>query len=547
MLKNNGFFHLKTALALLLIAIISRSAVAGADRTNWKRQEVDLRITGGSRIKAISHPQDKPLPRLSKRADHRPKRVRKKILSAEATSQQAPLARESTTTVYANVIDSPPIDGFVPWIAVTLTDARSYIDLDWSAKDSPYLVGNYLTTYPQLDFAIGLYDTGATTSIMGNVNAIRAGAFDAQLDGPYTTTLAGATGSVEANVSLPLGVFIDGLDAIDPYPYDPNGILDMSSMVGEWNTSILLGLFPQYGAPDLPTAIGASMAAFYAAHFQADRHVTVTHNGQNYTGPPITFYSWYDPCLPTYSNRIDLEIRPAGSDVSYFGFLDPVDPTVFVPMTPSMIAGESLQSLFFFPEVDLVDGNNTAIAQDKFMYDTGAQVTVLGTTIASRLALYSQQPDFQVEIIDVTGEITVVDGFYLDSIQIPAIGEWLSFTNVPVVILNIPSPEGDFLNGIIGMNLFAEYNFVFNGMGFDLYKPPYIEYEQIPYHIPADIAPLGGDGNVDSLDLADFAQAYLATPTSLNWNSRADMVSDATINLYDFAILGKYWGQQLQP
>ncbi len=547
MLKNNGFFHLKTALALLLIAIICRIAAAGTDRTNWKRQEVDLRVTGGSRIKAISHPQDKPPPRLSKRTDHRPKRVRKKILSAEATSQLAPLARESTTTVYANVIDSPPIDGFVPWIAVSLTDARSYIDLDWSAKDSPYLVGNYLTTYPQLDFAIGLYDTGATTSIMGNVNASRAGAFDAQLDGPYTTTLAGATGSVEANVSLPLGVFIDGLDAIDPYPYDPNGILDMSSMVGEWNTSILLGLVPQYGAPDLPTAIGASMAAFYAAHFQVDQHVTVTHNGQNYTGPPITFYSWYDPCLPTYSNRVDLEIRPAGSDVSYFGFLDPVDPTEFVPMIPSMISGESLQSLFFFPEVDLVDGNKSAIAQDKFMYDTGAQVTVIGTTIASRLALYSQQPDFEVEIIDVTGEITVVDGFYLDSIEIPAMGEWLSFTNVPVVILNVPSPEGDFLNGIIGMNLFAEYNFVFNGMGFDLYTPPYIEFEQIPYHIPADIAPLVGDGKVDALDLADFAQAYLATPTSLNWNSRADMVSDATINLYDFAILGKYWGQELTP
>jgi predicted aspartyl protease len=547
MLKNNDFLGPKTALILLLLITVCWTAVAGADRTNWKRQEVDLRITGGSRIKAINYPEDKPPPRLSKRADHRPKRLRKKILSAEATSQLAPLARESTTPVYANVIDSPPIDGFVPWIAVSLTDARSYVELDWSAYDSPYLIGNYLTTYPQIDFAIGLYDTGAAANLMGNVDAIRAGAFDAELDGPYTTTLAGATGSVEANVSLPLGVFIDGLDAIDPYPYDPNGILDMSSMVGEWNTSILLGLVPAYGAPDLPTAIGAPMAAYYAAHFQVDQQVTVTHNSQNYTGPPITFYPWYDPCLPTYSNRVDLEIRPAGSGVSYFGFLDPFNMTEFVPLYPSMISGDSIQSLFFFPEVDLADGNNTAIAQDKFMYDTGAQVTVLGTTVASRLKLYSQEPDFEVEIMDVTGEITIVDGFFLDSIQIPAIGEWLSFTNVPVVILNVPSPEGDFLNGIIGMNLFSEYNFVFNGMAFDLYTPPYIEFEQIPYHIPADIAPPGGDDKVDSLDLADFAESYLAIPTSLNWNSKADMVSDAIINLYDFTILGKYWGQQLPP
>jgi len=545
MLKNNGFLHLKTALFLLLLAAICRTAAAGTDRTNWKRQEVDLRMTGGSRIKAIIHPQDKSPPRLSKRADHQPKRVRKKILSAEATSKITPLARESMAPVYANVIDSPPIDGFVPWIAVSLTDARSD-DMDWDAHACPYLVGNYLTTYPQLDFAIGLYDTGAGANIMGNTHADRAGAFDAELEGPYTTTLAGATGSVEANVSHPLGVFIDGIDAIDPYPYDPNGILDMSSMVGEWNTSILLGLVPAYGAPDLPTAIGSPMAVYYAAHFQVDQQVTVTHNGQDFTSPHISFYPWDDPCIPTYSNRVSIELRPPGSTVSYFPIID-LETLLFVPLYPSLIMGDLMQSLFFFPEVDLVDGNNTAIAQDKFMFDTGAQVTVLGTTVASRLNLYSQEPDFEVEIIDVTGAITVVDGFYLDSIQIPAIGEWLSFTNVPVVILNVPSPEGDFLNGIIGMNLFAEYNFVLNGMGFDLYTPPYIEFEQIPYHIPADIAPLGGDGKVDYPDLADFAKAYLATPTSLNWNSKADMVSDATINLFDFAILGKYWGQQLAP
>jgi hypothetical protein len=545
MLKNKAFFRHKTALTLLLLAIICRFVSAGADRTNWKRQEVDWRMTGGSRIKAIRYPKDKPPPLRSKRVDRPRKTPHKKTFTKTADSPLIPLAPEAITPIVANVINSPPIDGFVPWIAVSLTDARSNDDI-WDAYDSPYLVGNYLTTYPQIDFAIGLYDTGASANIMGNTNADRAGVFNAELEGPYTTTLAGATGYVEANVSYPLGVFIDGLDAIDPYPYDPNGILDMSGMVGEWNTSILLGLVPAYGAPDLPTAIGAPMAAYYAAHFQADQHVTVTHNGQDYTSPLITFYPWDDPCIPTYPNRISLELRPPGSTVSYIPIID-FETLLFVPLTPSMITGDSIQSLFFFPEVDLADGNNTAPAQDKFMYDTGAQVTVLGTTVASRLNLYSQEPDFEVEIKDVTGAVTVADGFYLDSIQIPAIGEWLKFTNVPVVILNVPSPEGDFLNGIIGTNLFNEYNFVFNGMGFDLYIPPYIEFEQIPYHIPADIAPPGGDDKVDSQDLADFAKAYLAIPTSTNWNSKADLVSDAEINLYDFAILGKYWKQEISP
>ena len=54
MLKNNGFLRPKTTLALLLLTVVCRTAVAGADRPGWKRQDVDWHITGGSRIKAIS-------------------------------------------------------------------------------------------------------------------------------------------------------------------------------------------------------------------------------------------------------------------------------------------------------------------------------------------------------------------------------------------------------------------------------------------------------------------------------------------------------------
>jgi predicted aspartyl protease len=455
------------------------------------------------------------------------------------------LARESTVPVYANVLDSPPIDGFVPWISVLLTDARLG-DEDFYAYEINYLVGNYLTTYPQLDYAIGLYDTGATATIMGNADSIRAGVFDNYLDGPFTVELIGASGSIEAIVSMPLGLFIDGLSAVDLYPYDPNGILDMSSMVGEYNTSILLGPTPLPGAPDLPTAIGSPMAVYYAAHFQVDQQITVTHNGQDFTGPNTTFYPWDDPSIPTYANKITLELRPPGGVVAYFPYIDTGTFEV-VPMVPSVIMGDSMQSLFFFPVVNLAEPNHTATEQDEFMFDTGAQVTVISSTLVAQLNLNPAQSDFEVEIIDVTGSSTIVPGFYLDSIEIPAIGQNLSFSNVPVIMLDVASPEGGFLDGIIGMNLFNEYNLVFNGGGMDLQTPPYIEFEQIPYHIPADIAPLGGDGKVDYPDLADFAQAYLATPTSLNWNSKADMVSDAIINLYDFAILGKYWGQELAP
>lgn len=528
----------------MLLTVVCATAAAPAGRPGWKRQEVDWKMTGGSRIKAIHYPEDKPLPQYNTRAD-RPRKVPlKKTITKEAVSQPIPLAPEAATSIIANVIESPPIDGFVPWIAVGITDARSTDD-DAYAYDIDYTVGYFLTSTPWIDYAIGLYDTGASTSIMGYADADRAGVFAKNLDGPATVELLGATGSVEAIVSYPLGLFIDSISVIKPYPYDPNGTIeidDLVSMVGEYNTSILLGESPMPGAPDLPTAIGSPMSIFYAAHFQVDQLITVTHNGQDFTGPNTTFLPWYDSGIPTYSNKVTLEVRPDGDYVSYFLWFDPFT-FEFYPLYPSMIMGVGMQGLFFFPEVDLKKGNNNAPAQDEFMFDTGAQVTVVGSTLAARLEL--NDPDFYVEIIDVTGESTIVDGFFIDSIEIPATGEWLSFTNVPVIVLDIDSPEGGYLDGIIGMNLFAEYNFVLNGGG--MLSPPYIEFEQIPYHIPADIAPPGGDDKVDSLDLADFVKAYLATPTSTNWNSKADMVSDAEINLYDFAILGKYWGQELTP
>jgi hypothetical protein len=324
MLKKNDFLDPKTTLVLVLLTVVCASAAVPASRPSWKRQEVDWRMTGGSRIKAIHYPEDKPLPQYSTRAD-RPRKVpHKKTITKETGSQPIPLAPEAATSLIANVIDSPPIDGFVPWVTVGITDARSTDD-DAYAYDIDYTVGYFLTSTPWVDYAIGLYDTGASTSIMGYADADRAGVFAKNLDGPATVELLGATGTVEAIVSYPLGLFIDSISVIKPYPYDPNGTVEMDDlvdMVGEWNTSILLGEPPMPGAPDLPTAIGSPISVFYAAHFQVDQPITVTHNGQDFTGPNTTFLPWYDSSVPAYSNRVTMEVRPDGDYVAYYLYHD---------------------------------------------------------------------------------------------------------------------------------------------------------------------------------------------------------------------------------
>ena len=537
MSKNRGFLHSKTGLALLLVIIVCWTAAVGADRPGWHRQEVDWRMTGGTRIKAVNYPEEEPPPMLSKRNGRQPVRLRKKTLPLEVASRLAPLEKELTAPILATVIDSPPIDGFVPWVTVAVTDKRfPEIDMRFDAVDTNSVVGNYLTPNPQDDYAIGIFDTGASAHVMGNSAAIQAGLFAADLITSNTIELTGVTGSVESWVSQPLGLFIDGLSAIGP------GGLDDSNMFGEWNVAIAVGMG---GSPnDLPTAIGSPLSVYFTTEFRIDQQITVTHNSEEFNSPHIRFYEDGDPCIPSYANVIPLELRPlGGANVQYIPTLDPFT-LEFIPASPSVIVGNLSQSIFFVHSVDLYEGDESAIDKDRFMFDTGAQVTTVGSRIATRLCLDPDYPEFEVEIQGLTGDTIIAPGFYIDALEIPAFGEWLTFTNIPVVFLNVSSPEGGTVDGIIGMNLFTELNFVLRGGGLFLQDDPTLEFEPI-CRIAADIAPEGGDCKVDYLDLAELADHWLETLTCPNWNPDCDMAPpsapDGSVDFLDFAVLAAHW------
>ena len=180
------------------------------------------------------------------------------------------------------------------------------------------------------------------------------------------------------------------------------------------------------------------------------------------------------------------------------------------------------------------------------MLDTGAQVTVIGDRIAARLKLHPNNKDFDVEIEGVDGTSETFPGFIIDSLTIPAVGEWLEFTNVPVVWLEISSPEGGKLDGIIGMNLFTQYNLILRAGGFMLEDDPRLEFERIQTGpVTGDIAPNSGDGKVDLIDFSVFSQTWMATHTDGNWNADADFVptdsSENIIDLEDLQVLAENW------
>jgi predicted aspartyl protease len=542
----NKYWWKKTLLITLSVVLICAINVQGG-QSDWQREEVNWHISGKSRIKAVRYPTDKPLSTFSQRNFSKPVVIEKRKIAAESVSAMSKESLPTLTPEITYVIDSPPIDGFVPWIVVSLTDKR-LMDLELDAVIENSVVGRYPPgTDSQTDYVIGIFDTGASAHVIGYTDATRAGLFNnfSRFITSNTSIISGVTGSVEAWVSQPLAVFIDGLGAIDE-----QGLLsDTSGMVGESNVAIMVGQNPG-SEPDLPTVIGSPLSVFFTTVINNDRQITVQQDNQEFTSPHISIYEHDDPQIPSYQNVVPLELRPAGAvSVQYIpsleGFFE------FPPASPSVIIGNLTQSLFFIHSVDLTEGTQKAIDKDRFMLDTGAQVSVIGSRIAARLALDPSKPDFEVEIQDVTGEVEIIPGFYLDSLEIPALGEWLSYTNVPVILLDVSSPEGGTLDGIIGMNLFVNFNLVLRGGGLFLEDDPVLEFEVISSIVSADIAPIPGDGVVDYQDLSVLADTWLSSSDTTTWDPQADIAPplrpDGVIDFLDYAVLAEHWLEIITP
>lgn len=447
------------------------------------------------------------------------------------------LTAANITTADPYTIDKPPIVGFVPYIAISLTNKRLE-DLEYNAEKELNYSGTSLVSTPSANYIIGIFDTGASSHVFGYAASQALG-----LKGSYITsnimTIGGVSGFADTWVSKPVGVFFEGLRAIDAQ----SGLLNTSLLVGQSNVAVLSGMSPAAGEPDLPVVVGCPMSVFYDVAVDNDNQITVIKNGRRYKSPSLSVYDFYDEQCPSYQNILPLELRPLGAiSVTYTPGVDGVFEFNFDPASPSVITGTGSQSLYFVAAVDMYHNGKQAFDKDRFMFDTGAQSTIIGSRVAARLGLNPDYADFEIQAMGVNGEIVDLPGFIIERIEIPVLGNWLTFTNVPVALLDVASPEGGTLDGIIGTNLFNNFNLVLRGGGMMLTDDPYIEFEprQVPF-VAGDIWPQNPDGFVDYNDVIAFSEYWLMDAQDLMWNQDADIapwpVPDGIINMDDFAAM----------
>jgi hypothetical protein len=359
-----------------------------------------------------------------------------------------------------------PISGFLPLVGMGLSNEFDHDDFFpyYAAYNTAQPTSSIMLGNGSPHFDVALLDTGAGFS------AITSQAYnDFNIDGPYSgnpdgfagenqITVGGATGNMTVDVDEALGLYVAGLQ---------NGTggaslsMNLNAMTGQTNTSMVT--FP--AGSDLPNVVGLSFASRYATFIHNDQPQIFQLNGKTVRAPAITFHTLGSGNTFGITRRAFLDPQPTASfgesqTPVYVGFgngseswADPIAPTELQASGGTYLTVNAKE-------------NNQPLGNYQFLFDTGADVTVVSAFSANQLG-YSGTPDFTVAVVGSGGTFFDVPGFFLDELTVFAsnytnqASNNLALQNVPVIILDVTNPNGGgILPGIIGTNVLAGRNAV---------------------------------------------------------------------------------------
>lgn len=372
----------------------------------------------------------------------------------------------SPLTVATFTSDSPPINGFVPRVVFGLTDQQARSDYTFAAHPSTTPGGGTLPLYNTPAYFVATFDTGAQSHIISYDDSLVFNLDSAWRTGGSTATIVGASGQETADVTDALGIYMTALS--NATPTAGGGItVTPGTMTGQWNTAILAA---QEGSA-LPNIIGTPMMAQYQTVIRNSQTRRLTVGGQTLQSPTVSFQD-VDTPVPSTTDYVHLSLELVSANG-----LSP-DP-VFIPtmVNYNNVADDPQTPTFWASPMARASASHTGgtITNEQFLFDTGAQVTVLSKDVAASVGFYSAgpnatPPDFFVEVLGVGGTTTQVPGFFLNNLSITTDGGPMTWTNVPVLVLNLPDPRDNtgYVPGILGMNLFTDRDLIVNG---GLYEP----------------------------------------------------------------------------
>ena len=351
-----------------------------------------------------------------------------------------------------------PLGGFIPFVGIGLTDEFKTFD-----DDIFYFYGDSETSYTGNSLGSGfadiaLLDTGAAVHILTDSAAGSSGFNIAGegFSGINPQEIFGATGgSVFMTIDDPLGIYAAGLG--DRVSAGASLVMDTNDYRGQSSISVL----EADSDWTLPNILGLPMAAHHGIKILNSQPEIFTHQGRTMRTPQVEFVTLGQGDLQGITRRAQLNLLPSESFTTgpvYVPNLS-IDPNNINlnfhdnPTTPTVVSNGGL-----FIEVDLAN-KGTSNQNVNFLFDTGADLTVVSEFLALDMGIdvVLDEPDFLIEVEGAGGVAGGVPGYYVEQMEIDAVGGSLTLTNVPVVVLNVPDPlsPANIIDAILGMHVFA--------------------------------------------------------------------------------------------
>lgn len=491
-------------LIIFLTFMICRISIVEAADSGLQYHPTNIRISGSFRIVSVSSPVQSPTVRLT----------------------------ESNTPELA-IYSKPPLAGFSPLVAITTSNERSWADFDYEHKLQSTYVGTPLTPSASENYVIGIFDSGSVVDLAAEPSDQVLG-----LSGQYLTAnefpIGGVSGTLNANISQPVGIFAAGLSAIQE-----NGHLDLTQVVGHSNVSVLVTLpITCDNEETISAVVGTPLISFFTTVIRNDNPQRITIGDQTIIGPDIQIFDQFDPSIPVYPRSIPIEFGGLGPVTTASYYPDFIE--LEEPMFPTLLSMGPLTIPFggnFFAEIGILHGEpspTNPIQMMRVLVDTGAQSSIMSSNMAAKLNL-PLEPDFTVNVCGIGGFTEDIPGYYVDYVKINAWGGALEFYQAPIIVLDMESPEGGPLDGILGMNFFWNRNIIFEpsltGSGFLHVSEP----------VPFAYADLNFDGNINLEDFAILASAWLTKPGDSKWNPYCDFYTDEFIDMWDLSAFVEVW------
>lgn len=308
--------------------------------------------------------------------------------------------------------------------------------------------------------ALGIFDTGASAVTFAATDqevfaGIETGPIPIKV--PGGAAAGGIGGEIVGDVSEPGIIYSDGMHAFD-LTFDEYGFpqFNITLSPSALETPGIQAFVGTESSPLLPTITGTP-ALHPSPKYPDGAAARIAMQGAK-----IDFSDIFPDLIIPFP---DLTYTVPGSTIE----IDPNDTTVFEPLTLPLIpyGGDNFAdpgdlitdtNLYLIPDMTCVMDTLTSIPGN-FLFDTGAQLSVISTDMALSLNLDLDNPTTSIDVQGVAGNETV-PGFTITKLIIPrSDGGILELTDVPIYVLDV-APG---IDGIFGMNLLNVANeFVFD-------------------------------------------------------------------------------------